>query len=44
MIDLRTHTSHLKLITADLSSVCGVFGLAFFIHNLITTILKNNEH
>ena len=28
MIDLRTHTSHLKLITADLSSVCGVFGLA----------------
>eukprot|EP00828_Plagiopyla_frontata_P040085 TRINITY_DN5328_c0_g1_i9.p2 TRINITY_DN5328_c0_g1~~TRINITY_DN5328_c0_g1_i9.p2 ORF type:complete len:100 (-),score=9.49 TRINITY_DN5328_c0_g1_i9:652-951(-) len=44
MIDLRTHTSNLKLITADLSSVCGVFGLAFFIHSIITTILKNNQH
>ena len=44
MIELRTHTSHLKLLTSDLSNVCGVFALSFFIHNLITTILKNNEH
>ena len=44
MIDLRTHTSHLKLVTADFSSILGVFGLAFVAHSLVTTIIKNNEH
>ena len=36
-------TDNIKIFTSDVANLCGVFALAFFIHNIIIPIMKNNR-